>query len=104
MALNTQLQATTENFTNLIKNFSTIPLQSVCSYNNKLLEFALANGKAAYECAQKLSTTRSASEFIELITKQTHEQSEVLARQSKELIALVEKAMPKSSDFKGLGT
>lgn len=96
-----RMNAVTENFTKLIKNASSAPLQAAGEYNSKLLEFALANSKAAFDYAQKLISVKSPSEFLELTTKQTREQSEVLTKQSKELLALAEKAMPKAGDLKG---
>ncbi|HLL26509.1 MAG TPA: phasin family protein [Xanthobacteraceae bacterium] len=94
-----KMNALTENFTSVIKNASTAPLQAAGEYNSKLLEFTLANSKAAFDFAQKLTSVKSPSEFLELTTKQTREHSEVLTKQSKELLAIVEKAMQKKPEI-----
>jgi phasin len=60
-------------------------------YNNKVLEFARTNTKAAFGFAQKLSDVKSTSDFIELSTEHLRKQFETLTAQTKELAALAQK-------------
>ena len=60
-------------------------------YNTKVIEFAQANTKAAFEFAQELVGVKSPSEFFELSTNQSRKQFETLTEQAKELAALAQK-------------
>jgi len=96
--------AATETFTNFMKEASSAPLQAAREYNSKLLEFALINSNAAFDYAQKLSSVKSPTEFMELMTNHTRKQMEVLAEQTRELSALAGKTAPKigNLNLKGL--
>jgi hypothetical protein len=63
----------------------------VHDYNNKFVEFAHANIKAAFDFAYKLSGVNSPSAFLELSTEHAREQFETLAEQTKQLAALAQK-------------
>ncbi len=91
----------TDTFTHLMKDATSAPLQAAREYNSKLLEFALINSNAAFDYAQKLSSVKSPTEFIELMTNQVRKQLEILTDQTKELSAVAGKTMPKSGDLKG---
>ena len=53
-------------------------------YNNKVIEFAQANTKAALDFVQKLSGVKSPSDFIELSTDHSREQFETLPAQGEQ--------------------
>jgi hypothetical protein len=77
----------------LIRNIT----QKTQEYNTRVLEFAAANSNATLEYLSKLASTKSPSEIIELTTRYVHEQSEVLARQARELTEMTQKLLPRSS-------
>src|SRR4029078_406783 len=60
-------------------------------YNTKVIEFAQANTKAAFDFAQELVGVKSPSEFFELSTNHSRKQFEKLSEQTKELATLAQK-------------
>ena len=62
-------------------------------YNTKFIEFAQTNTAAAFDFAQKLSSVKSPSDFLELSTEHSRKQFETLTEQTKELAALAQKVM-----------
>jgi phasin len=77
----------------LMKTSYSTAIKGAQDYNNKVLEFAQANTKAAMDFVKKLSSVKSPSEFMELSTEHSREQFEVLTQQSKELAALAQQVM-----------
>ena len=75
----------------MIKNSYSTAVKGAQDYNNKVIEFAQANTKAALDFVQKLSGVKSPSDFIELSTDHSREQFETLTEQTKELAALAQK-------------
>ena len=65
-------------------------LKGMQDYNNKLLEFAHANTKAAFDFAQRMSGVKSPSEFVELSTEHAQQQLTTLTEQTKQLAALAQ--------------
>ena len=60
-------------------------------YNGKLAEFAQANIQSQLEFMQKLAALRSPTEFFEVSTKHTQQQTERLTEQGKLLTALAQR-------------
>ena len=86
-----KVSAATAEATDLIKNSYSTAVKGAQDYNNKVIEFAQANTKAALDFVQKLSGVKSPSDFIELSTDHSREQLETLTEQTKELAALAQK-------------
>ena len=79
--------------TGLIKNSYSTAVKGAQDYNTKFIEFAQTNTEAAFDFAQKLSSVKSPSDFIELSTEHSRKQFETLTEQTKELAALAQKVM-----------
>ena len=79
--------------TGLIKNSYSTAVKGAQDYNTKFIEFAQTNTAAAFDFAQKLSSVKSPSDFIELSTEHSRKQFETLTEQTKELAALAQKVM-----------
>jgi phasin len=86
-----KITATTAEATDLIKNGYSTALKGAQDYNDKLLEFAQTNTKAALDFAQRLMGVKSPSEFIELLAEHARKQFEALTEQTRELVALGQK-------------
>ena len=86
-----KMSTATAEATDLIKNSYSTAVKGAQDYNNKVIEFAQANTKAALDFVQKLSGVKSPSDFIELSTDHSREQFETLTEQTKELAALAQK-------------
>ena len=86
-----KVSAATAEAADLIKNSVSTAVKGAQDYNNKFIEFAQANTKAALDFVQKLSGVKSPSDFIELSTDHSREQFETLTEQTKELAALAHK-------------
>jgi phasin len=86
-----KVSAATAEATDLIKNSYSTAVKGAQDYNNKVIEFAQANTKAALDFVQKLSGVKSPSDFIELSTDHSRKQFETLTEQTKELAALAQK-------------
>jgi phasin len=86
-----KITATTAEATDLIKNGYSTALKGAQDYNDKLLEFAQTNTKAALDFAQRLMGVKSPSEFIELLAEHARTQFEALTEQTRELVALGQK-------------
>jgi phasin len=83
-----KMSAATAEATALIKNCYSTAVKGAQEYNTKVIEFANANTEAAF--AQKLSSVKSPTEFIELSTDHSRKQFETLTEQTKELAALAQ--------------
>jgi phasin len=79
--------------TDLIKNSYSTAVKGAQDYNTKFIEFAQTNTEAAFDFAQKLSSVKSPSDFMELSTEHSRKQFETLTEQTKELAALAQKVM-----------
>src|SRR5664279_1415046 len=79
-----KVSAATAEATDLIKNSYSTAVKGAQDYNNKVIEFAQANTKAALDFVQKLSGVKSPSDFIELSTDHSREQFETLPAQGEQ--------------------
>ena len=86
-----KMSAVTAEATALIKNSYSTAAKGMQDYNTKVIEFANANTEVAFAFAQKLFGVKSPADFIELSTKNSHEQFETLTEQTRELAALAQK-------------
>ena len=86
-----KMSAATGEAAALMKSSYSKGIKGAQDYNNKVIEFAQANTKAALDFVQKLSGVKSPSDFIELSTDHSREQFETLTEQTKELAALAQK-------------
>jgi len=84
--------------TDLIKNSFSNAIKGAQDYNNKVIEFAQTNTKAALDFFQKLSGVKSPSDFVELSTDHSREQFETLTGQTRELAALAQKVTLASAE------
>jgi phasin len=75
----------------LMKDSYSRTVKGAQEYNTKVIEFAQANTKAAFEFAQELAGVKSPSEFFELSTNHSRKQFEALTEQAKELAMLAQK-------------
>ena len=66
-------------------------LPPILQCNATLMELSLVGARSALDCARKLSTARSASEFDEVLTRHTREQFEALSETVAQLSAVVDK-------------
>ena len=65
-------------------------VKGVKDYNNKVIEFTHANTKTAFDFAQRMSSVKSPSEFVELSTDLAQQQLTTLTEQTKQLAALAQ--------------
>ena len=79
-------------------------VQASQDYNAKVMEFAAANTRAAFEYFRKLQGAKAPSEVIELTSNHVREQSEILFQQATELAEMAQKLLPKIGDMKGSGS
>jgi phasin len=90
-ATNEEIGAATTEGADLKSNYSTA-ISGIQDYNSKLLEFAHANAKAAFEFLQQLSGAKSPEAFVELSTEHARKQFEILTEQTKQLTSLAQSA------------
>src|SRR5579862_2830077 len=93
-----KITAATADATDSMKIGYSTAVRGAQDYNDKLLEFAQANTKAAFDFAQKLMGVKSPSEFIELSTEHARKQFETLTVQAQELVALGQKVALATSE------
>jgi phasin len=93
-----KVSAATAEATDLIKSSFSTAVKGAQDYNNKVIEFAQTNTKAALDFVQKLSGVKSPSDFIELSTDHSRKQFETLSEQTKELAALAQKVTLASAE------
>jgi phasin len=86
-----KIDAATTEAVDLITNSYSKAIKGMQDYNNKIIEFALANTNAAFDFVQKLSGVKSPTAFVELWTEHARKQVETLTEQSKQLAALAQK-------------
>ena len=85
-----KMGAATGQAADAMQNCYSAALKGIQDYNNKCIEFAQANTKAAMDFAQKMSGVKLPSEFFELSTGLAQEQLTTLTEQTKQLTALAQ--------------
>ncbi len=93
-----KMSAATSEATDLLRKSYSTAVEGVQVYNDKLIEFAQANSKVAFDFAQRLLAVKSPSEFIERSTEHARKQFEILTEQTKELAALGQKVTLASAE------
>ena len=85
-----KMSSATGRAADVMQNCYSAAVKGMQDYNNKLLEFAHANTKAAFDFAQRMSGVKSPSEFVELSTEHAQQQLTTLTEQTKQLAALAQ--------------
>jgi phasin len=93
-----KVSAATAEAADLLKNRVSTAVKGAQDYNNKVIEFAQTNTRAALDFFQKLSGVKSPSDFVELSTDHSRAQFETLTEQTKELAALAQKVTLASAE------
>jgi phasin len=75
-----------------VKSSMSTAFKGVQDYNTKLLEFAHANTKSAFDFFQQLSGVKSPTELLELSTEHTRKQFETFTEQAEQLASLAQSA------------
>ena len=75
-----KISAATADATDLIRKSCSTAVEGAQAYNDKLLAFAQANSKAAFDFAHKLLGVNSPSEFMQLSTEHARKQFEISER------------------------
>ena len=83
--------ATTEQ-ANLLQTSYSTAIKGIAEYNSKMMEFAHANMKAAFDFFEQLSAVKSPTAFMELSTEHARKQLETLTEQAKQLASLAQTA------------
>ena len=83
--------AATEGAGRAKSSMSTV-FKGVQDYNTKLLEFAHANTKSAFDFFQQLSGVKSPTALVELSTEHARKQFETFTEQAKQLASLAQSA------------
>jgi phasin len=87
-----KMNAASTETADLIRNSYSTAVKGMQDYNNKVMEFARANTDASFDFVQRLSSVKSSSVFVELWTEYVRNQVETLTEQSRQLVALAQKA------------
>jgi phasin len=85
-----KVSAATAEATDLIRKSCSTAVEGARAYNDKLLAFAQANSKVAFDFSHKLLGVKSPSEFMQLSSEHARKQFEILTDQTKELAALAQ--------------
>jgi hypothetical protein len=72
--------------------------RATIEFHQKALAIAQANVDAAFDCARELVGVTSPSEFIEVSTKHTRQQLQVMTQQTRELAELAQRAAIESME------
>ena len=75
-----------------VRNSMSTAFKGVQDYNAKLLEFAHANTKSAFDFFQQLSGVKSPTALMALSTEHTRKQFEIFTEQTKQLASLAKSA------------
>jgi phasin len=75
-----------------VKSSMSTAFKGVQDYNTKLLEFAHANTKSAFDFFQQLSGVKSPTALMELSAEHTRKQFETFTEQAKQLASLAQSA------------
>jgi phasin len=75
-----------------VRNSMSTAFKGVQDYNAKLLEFANANTKSAFDFFQQLSGVKSPTALMALSTEHTRKQFEIFTEQTKQLSSLAKSA------------
>jgi len=73
-------------------------LPPILECNAALMGLALVDASIAFDCARKLSTATSASEFDEVLTRHTRQQFEAVSETVAQLSRLIEKGSPEGNE------
>jgi phasin len=93
-----RMGAATAEASNVIQNACSTATRGAMNCNAKVIEFAHANSKAAFDYASELLGVKSPSEFLQVSTEQARKQFEVLSGQAKELTALSQQVMLEAAE------
>jgi phasin len=75
-----------------VKSSMSTAFKGVQDYNTKLLEFAHANTKSAFDFFQQLSGVKSTAALMELSSEHTRMQFETFTEQARQLVSLAQSA------------
>jgi phasin len=87
-----KMKSAAEEATDVIEDTYATASKGASDYGLKVIEVARANTNAAFDFAGQLMTVKSLSEMVELSTAHSRKQFETLTAQSKELVAIAQKA------------
>jgi len=73
-------------------------LPPILECNAALMGLALVDASIAFDCARKLSTATSASEFDEVLTRHTRQQIEAVSETVAQLLRLLERGSPEGDE------
>ena len=73
-------------------------LPPILECNAALMGLALVDASIAFDCARKLSTATSASEFDEVLTRHTRQQFEAVSETVAQLLRLLERGSPEGDE------
>ena len=88
---NAKAKAACEQAADLLENTYATFAKGAQDYNQKLIEIARTNTRAAFDYAHELLDAKSPSEFIELSTARMRNQFDTVSAQNNELCALAQK-------------
>jgi phasin len=91
-------KAITEETADVVKDTYVTAAESTANYNLKIIEIARSNTNAAFDYANALLGIKSLPEFVELSSAHTRKQFETLTDQTKELAALAQELITKTSE------
>ena len=87
-----------EEATDVLEDAYATATKGVSDYGLKVIEAARENTNAAFDFASRLMTVKSLAEMVELSTAHTRKQFEAVTAQSKELVAIAQKAAADSAE------
>lgn len=87
-----KMKSAAEEATDVLEDTYATATKGASEYGLKMIEVARENTNAAFDFATQLMTVKSLSEMVELSTAHTRKQFEALTSQSKELVAIAQKA------------
>jgi phasin len=87
-----KMKSAAEEATDMLEDTYATATKGASDYGLKMIEVARENTNAAFDFATQLMTVKSLSEMVELSTAHSRKQFEALTAQSKELVAIAQKA------------
>jgi phasin len=91
-----KMKSAAEEATDMLEDTYATATKGASDYGLKMIEVARENTNAAFDFASQLMTVKSLSEMVELSTAHSRKQFEALTAQSKELVAIAQKAATES--------
>lgn len=91
-----KMKSAAEEATDMLEDTYATATKGASDYGLKMIEAARENTNAAFDFASQLMTVKSLSEMVELSTAHSRKQFEALTAQSKELVAIAQKAATES--------